>query len=161
MNSGTNCFMIFTVVKGLDIRLVLIKWSISLLTDSKSNSLTRATIIFSFTVGMVVSFWFRSSSYSFSPGRRPVKTIGISFSGVYPASRIILRARSKIFTGSPIRNSHKVADDIRMGHCHRSSRCDLFAEIRNNRTVAAQHIAESRRDELRAILVLGVQFAEK
>ena len=44
----------------------------------------------------------RSSSYNFSPGRRPVNTMGISTSGVYPDSRIRFFARSRIFMGSPM-----------------------------------------------------------
>ena len=52
-------------------------------------------------VGSVVSSFASSSSYSFSPGRRPLKVIGISCS-VWPDSRISMLARSTIFTGSPM-----------------------------------------------------------
>ncbi len=44
----------------------------------------------------------QSSSCSFSPGRAPTIRIATSRSGSLPESRIILRARSTIFTGSPM-----------------------------------------------------------
>ncbi len=53
-----------------------------------------------------------NSSYSFSPGRNPVKVISISPSGFSssltskPASRIIRLAMSAIFTGSPISSTN-------------------------------------------------------
>ena len=42
----------------------------------------------------------KSSSWSFSPGRGPVNSIAMSFSGSRPASLIMFSARSVIFTGS-------------------------------------------------------------
>ena len=54
------------------------------------------------SVGRGGSWPWNSSSYSFSPGRRPVKRISTSSSGRRPASRIMRRARSTIFTGLPM-----------------------------------------------------------
>ena len=53
------------------------------------------------SVGTARSPGPNSSSRSFSPGRAPTISIGIS-SGSWPDNRIMLRARSMIFTCSPI-----------------------------------------------------------
>ena len=51
---------------------------------------------------MVLEVSFKSSSYNFSPGRNPTILIGMSLSGIKPASFIIFLAKSIIFTGLPI-----------------------------------------------------------
>ena len=48
------------------------------------------------------SFFIKSSSYSFSPGLKPVSMIFISLYGSKPESLIIFSASSNIFTGLPI-----------------------------------------------------------
>ena len=52
--------------------------------------------------GSMVSSEATSSSESFSPGRIPVKTIGISRSGMKPDSRIRFRAMSTTRISSPM-----------------------------------------------------------
>ena len=53
-------------------------------------------------VGRVFSSSMSSSSYIFSPGRRPVNSILMSSPTRRPESVIRLLARSTIFTGSPM-----------------------------------------------------------
>lgn len=53
-----------------------------------------------------------------------------------------------------LRNQHEVTDDIRVRHRDRLALLNLLLEDRNHRTVAAQHITETRRDKLRAALHL-------
>ena len=60
-----------------------------------------ARMIFGCVVGPTSSPSFHSSSCSFSPARAPTNAIGIC-SSVRPESSIICRARSTIFTGSPM-----------------------------------------------------------
>lgn len=54
------------------------------------------------SVGRVFSALASTSSYSFSPGRKPVYSISISLPSCRPASSIILFAQSAIFTDLPI-----------------------------------------------------------
>ena len=56
----------------------------------------------SFAVLCKPSSAMRRSSYSFSPGRRPVNSILMSTPGCSPESLMRLRAKSTIFTGSPM-----------------------------------------------------------
>jgi hypothetical protein len=51
---------------------------------------------------LVVTVLGRRPPTSFSPGRTPVNTMGISSKGLYPDSSIKRLARSSTFTGSPM-----------------------------------------------------------
>ena len=46
-----------------------------------------------------------------------------------------------------LRDRHKIADDIGMGDRYRAALRDLLLEERDDRTVAAQHVAKAHRDE--------------
>ena len=59
-------------------------------------------MIFSAWVGRGRSSGLKSSSWIFSPGRRPTISIAMSRPGSWPDSLIMLWARSTIRTGSPI-----------------------------------------------------------
>ena len=74
------------------------------LTDnvSRSNPLSLAIMICGWWVGSVFSSSLSSSSYNFSPGRRPVYLICISLPSVSPDSMIIFFARSTIFIDCPM-----------------------------------------------------------
>ena len=74
----------------------------ALSTQLGSSGVRTAQTIFSAGVGCGRSPGLNSSSWIFSPGRRPTTSIAMSTSGSKPASRIMLAARSTIFTGSPI-----------------------------------------------------------
>ncbi|EJX09499.1 hypothetical protein EVA_02391 [gut metagenome] len=52
-------------------------------------------------------------------------------------------------------DEHEVADDVGMRHRNRTALLDLFLEDGNHRTVRAQHVAETRGDELRHALHLA------
>ena len=67
-----------------------------------SYSRTLAMRMRLWSVGRVFSLVARTSSYSFSPGRRPLYSIMMSSSGMKPARRIMRRARSSILTDSPM-----------------------------------------------------------
>ena len=58
--------------------------------------------ILGWVVGMEASLLYSNSSYSFSPGRRPMYLISMSVFGLKPESSIILLAKSTILTGSPM-----------------------------------------------------------
>jgi hypothetical protein len=108
-----------------------------------------------------------SSSYSFSPGRRPENTIGIS-SSVWPASgsgRAPGRRSSPArpcpapapgrcrrwprpaAPGAPPRDGHEVANDVRVRDGHRAAAGDLLLELRDHAAAAAQHVAEAHGHE--------------
>src|SRR5438093_2217535 len=70
--------------------------------SSPRGTIPVRTMILSFGVGKASSESPFSSSCSFSPGRRPVKTILMSLSGFSPESSIMFRAMSTIRTGCPI-----------------------------------------------------------
>ena len=56
------------------------------------------------------------------------------------------------------RDGHEVADDVRVGDCHRAAGLDLLLKERDDGAVAAQYIPKADGDELRAgsVLVPGV-----
>src|SRR3954453_3424668 len=71
-------------------------------TQSDSSGGRSAATILSASVGRARSSGLNRSSWTFSPGRGPMISIAMSTSGSWPDSLIMLRARSMIFTGSPI-----------------------------------------------------------
>ena len=109
-----------------------------------------------------------SCSTSFSPGRRPVKTISIS-SARNPDSRIRSVARSTMRTGSPMFSTkssppcanaarlqhevhrlgdrHEEAGHVRMRDRDRAAARDLLPEERHDAAAAAEHVAEAHREE--------------
>lgn len=54
-----------------------------------------------------------------------------------------------------LRNRHEEARNVGVRHRNRTALGDLLAEARNYRTVRTQHVAETRRDELRLALHLA------
>ncbi len=70
------------------------------------EGLAAASTIFSARVGCGRSNELNSSSWSFSPGRRPTTSMLTSRPGTRPDSSIMSRARSMILTGSPISRTY-------------------------------------------------------
>jgi hypothetical protein len=128
-------------------------------------------------VGSVASASASSSSYSFSPGRRPVKTIGIS-SSVWPGQAdqvarqvddlhrlahvqhqhlaAVADGRGLQHQARGLGDGHEVANDVRVGDGDRAAAGDLFLELRDHAAAAAQHVAEAHRHEAGA-RVLGTR----
>jgi len=77
---------------------------------SASGRISRNAATPASTVFRIDSPSRRISSNSFSPGRSPVKTTGIS-SSVWFETRMRSRARSAIFTGSPM-SSMKISREL-------------------------------------------------
>ena len=59
-----------------------------------------------------------------------------------------------------LRDGHEETCDVGMGHRHRTTVLDLLAETRDDAAVAAQHVAETRGDELGLPLVLALRNGE-
>ena len=136
----------------------------------------RARMSFSWCVRSTSSVSSKRPSCSFSPGRMPVITTGMSRSGSRPERRIMSFARSMMRTGSPMSSTktsppladaaglhdqlrglvdrHEVARHLGARDGHRPAARDLLAEDRHDRAGRAEHVAEAHRDERRLALDL-------
>jgi len=96
----------------------------------------------------------RSSSYNFSPGRRPVNWSGISFSGIKPHSYRGSHIQQKNFSvfghgtslnyeASGFSDTHKIACNFWMSHGNRHSLFNLFTEQWHHGSAAVQYITEA------------------
>ena len=122
-------------------------------------------------VGSVVSSSASSSSYSFSPGRKPGVAdrdllLGLAGQPDQHARQVddLHRlahvqhedlARTSHQPGLQhqlrgLRDGHEVAHDLRVRHRHRPAARDLRGEQRHHRAAGPQHVAEAHRHELRA-----------